>query len=59
MTVDDQLHDTDSARGQGPVQPKERRAYVRPELVRYGALQEVTRAYVQTRSCRGQICENG
>jgi len=35
-----------------------RRPYARPELVRYGALQEVTRAYTQTRSCAGAACAN-
>jgi hypothetical protein len=37
----------------------EKRQYVRPELVRYGALQEVTRAYTQTRNCAGAACSNG
>jgi hypothetical protein len=31
---------------------KQRRPYQRPELVQYGALQEVTRAYITTRNCR-------
>ena len=38
--------------------PGEKRPYVRPELVHYGALQEVTRAYTQTMSCAGGQCSS-
>jgi hypothetical protein len=34
----------------------DKRPYIRPELVHYGALQEVTRAYTQARSCAGGNC---
>ena len=36
-----------------------RKPYVRPELVQYGALQEITRDYTNARSCRGAPCVNG
>lgn len=55
--MDEQRHDGDAAASRRLVEPRERRPYARPELVRYGALQEVTRAYTQTRSCAGGICE--
>jgi hypothetical protein len=38
---------------------KQRKPYVRPELVQYGALQEITRDYTNARSCRGAPCING
>jgi hypothetical protein len=60
MTVSNEIHEL----GEKPDElatlgSSERRPYVRPELVRYGALQEVTRAYTQTRNCKGAQCSNG
>lgn len=40
---------------------KPRKQYVKPELVRYGALEEITRAYSDVRSCKttANRCYNG
>jgi hypothetical protein len=38
---------------------KQHKQYVKPELVRYGALEEITRDYTDSRSCRGAPCING
>lgn len=38
--------------GAEPRRP-ERKKYHRPELVKYGALEEITRGYYDTKSCSG------
>jgi hypothetical protein len=41
--------------------PKQRKRYAKPELVRYGALEEITRGYTDVRSCKttANRCYNG
>jgi hypothetical protein len=40
-------------------EPGRRKPYARPELVQYGALEEITRDYTDSRSCRTGACING
>ena len=40
-------------------EPRRRKPYARPELVQYGALEEITRDYTDSRSCRTGACING
>jgi hypothetical protein len=40
-------------------EPRRRKPYVKPELVQYGALEEITRDYSDSRSCRTGFCING